>query len=295
MFRSKKGGEKLVKDDRKPHKKDLMRPSFSREPGCWIIDHVFNLAHQGDIWFFAVNMNTRFLFAKRVRSKTTESTKAAIASLMAMLGGIPSAEGVRFIIGDGDKGFSSQEQQEIMRFFNIKWYFNSSPYTYHNKILDRCVRTIRDAIAYHRYPDINQIDSAYNNTYHKAIDCTPYRMTLNPELEWQYIRYCTERLNDVLKLQREQLDQYEPGNVIAVHLEMQRTPEKFQKQRRYWNRIGVFRRYIHGNVEVQLYNMQAPVVVPIYFTKLIAVDEKSVPQNVIDTYESVLGRLSRFR
>jgi hypothetical protein len=295
MFRSKKGGEKLLKDDRRPHKKDLMRPSFSREPGCWIIDHVFNLARQGDIWFFAVNMNTRFLFAKRVRNKSARQTIEALNSLSGLLGGLPKSAGITCIVGDGDKGFNAQEQQQMMTFLNYRFYFNSSAYTYHNKILDRCVRTIRDAIAYHRHPDVNHIVSEYNSSYHKAIDCTPLQMTEDTDLEWQYIRYCNERLNEVLRLQQEHLDHYEPGNVIAVHLEMQRTPEKFQKQRRYWNRIGVFRRYVHGNVEVQLYNMQTPVVVPIYFTKLIAINEKSVPQNVIDTYESLLGNLSKFK
>jgi hypothetical protein len=297
MFRSKKGGRYVLKDDKRPHKNELMRPSFSKEPGCWIIDYVFNLTTTfQDVWFFAVNMNTRYLFVKNVHGKTEKATNDAIMELIALLGNrqmFPNTVGVRNIVGDGEAAFNSNYQKWFMKEFNITFYFNSSPYTYHNKILDRCVRTIRDAFAYKkvRRDDVQPMVDCYNNTYHKSIDCTPYKMTADVNLEWQYIRYCREKLDIILNNQR-YLSNYEPGNILMIHLEQARTADRFEKQRRYWNRIGRFVEYVHGNVRVLIFGpgIQAPndVVVPIYFTKFIAKDWDSIPERVLTTYQTLL-------
>ena len=39
----------------------LHRPYFSHEPGCWEIDHAFNVLEEGDKWMFCINVNTRYL------------------------------------------------------------------------------------------------------------------------------------------------------------------------------------------------------------------------------------------
>jgi hypothetical protein len=244
-------------------------------------------------------MNTRYCWIKRIVQKTSEETFQAIMSLIEHLGDTNrfpiETSGVRNIIGDGEAAFSSRFQQHLFNTLGITFYFNSSPFTYHNKILDRCVRTIRDAFGYRRFnnDDVFHMVDIYNNTYHKAIDCTPLEMMQDVNKEWQYIRYCMEKLTEVIKRQ-EHLHNYEYGNILAIHLEMQRTPQMFEKQRRYWNRLGRFIRYINGNVELDIYDRHGKItekaVVPIYFTKFIADDYSSIPEEVRTTYQTLLPR-----
>jgi hypothetical protein len=112
-------------------------------------------------------------------------------------------------------------------------------------------------------------------------------MTADVDKEWQYIRYCIEKLEIILQRQQ-YLQGYKPGNILLVHLEFGRTPEKFEKPRRYWNRVAEFIGYHHGNVMIRLLSTGKTVVIPIYYTKFIANDVKSIPRELTSTYQTLV-------
>jgi hypothetical protein len=292
MFRS-KYINKHVKDDKKPNKKELMRPSFSKYPACWIIDHIFNLTttrHPRDIWIFFVNMNCRYLFVVPVNSESSQAVSNALDDLIQYLTDLNvESPVVTNIIGDGAGSYASNEMKSKYDTLQITYYFNNSKYTYHNKILDRTVRTIRDMFNYNKKITIEDIYEAvdeYNTTYHKGIDTTPLNMLTNIDLEWEYIRWCNNKLLRVLQNQAH-LHQYKSGNILFIHLETIRTPKKFEKQRRYWNRLGRFHAYDHGNVRVTLIGyLPVVITIPIYFTKYLCDDINSIPDNVKSDYGS---------
>jgi hypothetical protein len=171
---------------------------------------------------------------------------------------------------------------------------NSEKFTYHGKILDRCVRTIRDAIGYNDLLDRTQIEEIvryYNYTYHKAIDCAPVEMMNHPEWEWQYIRWCHEKLMHILSQYHNRgLTNYTQGNILLLHLDYSRTSQKFEKRRRHWNKVAIFIRYVRGNVEAVgifagRYGPEAKkVIVPIYYTRKVSNDIDELPDGVFNTF-----------
>jgi hypothetical protein len=214
-------------------------------------------------------MNTRYLFVYPVTDFGAEEVFNAYNQLSLHLGNM-GVEGpyITNITGDGAKAYVANIVTAVLAREGITTYFSSSPYTNHNRILDRSVRTIRDAFAYRREPTIAEVVAVvelYNNTYHKSIDCTPKQMMLNPEWEWQYIRWCNEKVQEIKRNQEPYLH-YKHGNILFLHLDESKTARRFDKKRRYWNGIGVFIRYTHGNVLVRTQNNI--IEVPIYFTKL---------------------------
>jgi hypothetical protein len=287
---------RLVTDGGKPKKKKLMRPSFSNERGCWIIDHVFYITtNQREQWLFLVNQNTRYCFARVVKNLGQREVNDVLHQLINEMEDIGVQDVfLTQILGDGAKAYIGEMMKRVYGFNNIKTYFNSSAFTYHNKILDRCVRTIRDMLGYRliRIPDVMAAIRQYNNTYHKAIDCTPTQMMCNPEWENQYIRYCRKKLKWILFNQRF-LQNYEHGNILFVHLEFARTSKKFEKQRRFWNRIAVFLRYDHGNVCCQVIGdpiLNRSIVIPIYYTKYLCAHISAIPERVRVEYGKYLAK-----
>jgi hypothetical protein len=235
-------------------------------------------------------MNTRYLFIYPASNFGGSEVYTAYAQLSQHLSDLGvKGEYIKNITGDGARAYNHHEVKEVLEHEGISTYFSSSPYTNHNRILDRSVRTIRDAFAYRTEPGMNEVLEVvemYNNTYNKAIDCTPKQMMLNPEWEWQYIRYCNERVQDIKRNQEPYLH-YKPGNVLFLHLDESKTEHRFAKKRRYWNNIGVFVRYIHGNVLVRL--LRGPIVeVPIYFTKFCSETPSNIPRSVQIEYAKFL-------
>jgi hypothetical protein len=207
-------------------------------------------------------------------------------------------------MGDGNKAYASAELNDFYRGFTyeirdidgnveqrpIKTVWNSSPYTYHGKILDRCVRTIRDAIGYRSLTidQIQQVINYYNHTYHKGIDCSPHEMMQNMDFEWQYIRNCQEKVRAVNAFYRRAgVSDYQRGNILVLHLDYSKTNNKFEKQRRYWNEYGVFIAYEHGNVKVGIMdgNIMQAITVPVYYTRKIATDTLHIPPEALRDYD----------
>jgi hypothetical protein len=267
----------------KPLKNKFSRPSFAYYPNSWEIDHIQH--SRNNTYLFAININTRYLYTIKVRDKTSDSTRLAINKLIEMER-TKFNKDVRNIRGDGDKGF-----QALIRIFpDINFYFQSSKFTYHNKIIDAVIRTMRNALGVNsdKYWDgnhddvIQQLTNYYNNTYHRVIKMTPFQMHKDIELEWEYIRNKTEELNDVKKRQFEAgLKRYKEGDRLLVYLDLSKTPEGFSKRRRNFDRYATFIEYENGNCKVRLDN---PIymgmingvryykdvhILPIFYTKRI--------------------------
>jgi hypothetical protein len=289
----------------KVNKKLLQRPSFSNRHDAWQIDIVSNLITQGDMFFFCMNMNTRYLIVAKISHKSSEWVLKRLQQIMTHLANlsakmteemkVPIHHTIRYITGDGEKGFNSILLKNWYEANKITAYFNPSKFTYHNKLIDVVIKTIRDAIGYRRISvqQLSDIVSYYNNTYHTSIDCTPLEMMKHPEWEDQYIRYCLKRLSKAEQHQQQaKLLNYQAGDVLLIHLDLSKTADGMQKRRKFWNRIGTFVEYDHGNVRVALeypvrtanQTLTHDVIVPVYFTKMVARAGQEIPQEIQANY-----------
>ena len=244
-----------------PLKEKFSRPSFAPYPYSYEIDHL-EYSKGKVTYLFAININTRYLYCIPVKGKTEQETRRAIQYLL-------DHERVDNIRGDGDKGF----QAAMAHYFpQINFYFSSSPYTFHNKIVDAVMRTLRDALGVNGqiYWDgnhdsiIQQLVYYYNNTWHRTINMKPVEMKNDISKEWEYIRKQMERLNDV---KREQINSglmnFKQGDKVLIHLDYGKTDKSMTKRRRRFDTIAEFVRYINGNALVEVDNKL--IEIPIYF------------------------------
>ena len=186
-----------------------------------------------------------------------------------------------------DTGFKSI----VEAFPNINFYFQSSKFTYHNKIVDSVIRTLRNALFNfdvdnpNKYWNgkhdeiIQQLVEYYNHTWHRMIKMTPHEMHVDIDKEWKYIRAQIERLGDAKKKQKDAgLFNYKPGDRLLIHLDYGKlnplTTREFRRRRNF-DRFAKFVRYQNGNCLVQLEKpikvdktVFEVVEIPIYFTKL---------------------------
>ncbi|KAI5553147.1 integrase core domain containing protein family [Trichomonas vaginalis G3] len=244
-----------------PLKEKFSRPSFAPYPYSYEIDHL-EYSKGNVTYLFAININTRYLYCIPVKGKTEQETRRAIQYLL-------DHERVDNIRGDGDKGF----QATMIHYFpQINFFFSSSPYTFHNKIVDAVMRTLRDALGVNGqiYWDgnhdsiIQQLVYYYNNTWHRTINMKPVEMKNDISKEWEYIRKQMERLNDV---KREQINSglmnFKQGDKVLIHLDYGKTDKSMTKRRRRFDTIAEFVRYTNGNALVEVDNKL--IEIPIYF------------------------------
>jgi hypothetical protein len=273
-----------VKDYKLPplHKYD--RPCFSPRSGSWEIDFF----HTGDNfdeltpeiifrrYLFCININTKFLTAFHFdlnEFPTAETTAEKINNLRFF-------HKVRSIRGDADALFA-----KIRNIPGVRTYFSGSKFTNKNRVVDRVMRTIRDAVGLDRdslldIQAVQQIVYFYNNTPHSAYDnkFTPAEAEDDIEIEGWYVRKQQRRLLDVLRLQRANyLKSYTPECILLIHLPRDKTQEKFIKRRRNFDTLAEFIRYDHGNVVCRVLKQRTAITVPIQFTKYIAPSFQQIP------------------
>lgn len=320
--------------DRRLLKTQLMKPYYSPYPGCWEIDHVFNLISNEDSFIFMININTRFLVVMSCRENSND-VQACLEELLEMF-----PDGVRSLRGDGSVAYSNVSNPNATQYvsrdttvnssnptnallkwyteYGIKYFFNPSPYTNHNRIVDSVIRTIRNAIGKRKITEeqLQNIVWYYNNTPHRGLNfirgrhLTPLEMMCDPDLEWQYIRFCDRKLLQARIRQKQlRLDKYSPGNILMVHLDQDKTNNKFTKRRRVFDSLAQFVQYFNGNALVQLidkpkkdsrgyvetnsqgieyfldYEERAKVI-PLYCTRYVCKNIDSLPQSVINTFLS---------
>ena len=254
--------------DKQPKKlkNELSRPSFAPFPYSWEIDHL-QFDKTKITYLFCLNINTRYLYVIPVNNKSAQETRRAIETLIGKENDNFNHP-VNNIRGDGDKGFEAIKTM----FPHINFYFTSSKFTYHNKLIDAAMRTLRNALNNdslwdgHHDDIIQQLVYYYNFTKHRVTKMSPIDMHTDIDKEWEYIRQKTEELNDAkLKQYQHGLFNYKPGDRIRIHLEYSKTNQLFDKRRRQFDREGTFIQYINGNCLIQLDKGQK-IEVPVYFT-----------------------------
>ena len=272
-------------------KDELSRPYYSPYPHSWEI-HAENMIEQGDKYFFCINVNTRFL----VLFKGPETKEFVRKSLQELIKRFK----VKSVRGDGALCFTSNEKW--LNSLGINTYFTSEKMTFHNKIVDSVIKTIRNAIGYRKINDaqLSKIVDYYNNSYHEGLGMTPMEMMQDEEKEWEYIRQKDEELKQAIRKQREKgLLSYKPGNVLLVHTDLSKTEDKHEKRRRRFDRLGVFLNYVgstKANVRVKIYRPVLlstskntskyvnEIVVPVYYTKRISDSVDTIPEAYKEIY-----------
>jgi hypothetical protein len=186
---------------------------------------------------------------------------------------------------------------EYLKDNNISMYLNPSKFANKNRVIDRVIRTIRDKIGEDqtKWLDKRIVQKAvneYNHTKHTAFNnkFTPYEVQFNRELEEYFIREHIEDLEEINEKQSKAgLFKYKRGNIILVHLDLSKTSQKFQKQRRAFNKLAYFDSYEHGNVKCYLLKSDKnkifpsgdEIVIPIYYTKFVSKDGASIPDEYL--------------
>jgi hypothetical protein len=278
----------IVKDKKLPplHKYD--RPYFSPRSGSWEIDYFCTGDNPDELtqesifryYLFCININTKFLVVYHLNlNKFHDATMTDH-----FINDLAFRHRVRSIRGDADPSFA-----ELTKIHGVKTYFSPSKYTNKNRVVDRVMRTIRDAVGLDKelllIPDVvNQIVYFYNNTPHSAYDnmFTPTEAHFDSEIEGWYVRKQQRRLVDVLRLQRsDYLNTYTPKCILLIHLPYSKTSKKFVKRRRNFDTLAEFIRYDHGNVVCRLLKEVRPITVPVQFTKYVAPSIGQVPIPII--------------
>ena len=124
--------------------KKLMKPTYATHPYSYEIDIMFVQHPQFQKrylkqYLVCINVNTRYLFMFPIQDKTEKSIIKALKQLL-------SQTKVTYIKCDGEKGFNSKLITEFFKTNNIKTFISDSKFTYKLKIVDRVIRTIRDAM-----------------------------------------------------------------------------------------------------------------------------------------------------
>ena len=329
----------------------LSKPDFSPEPGCWEVDLLFTnyidsnnddspkdvalrdaiYTKKSQIYLVMVNTNTRYLIVEPIKDRERQTILDAYKNIYDRFDDFK----FNFIKCDGESNLTIGTGKKLV---------DSSKYTNSHKIVDATIRTIRNAFGLDSRKIANpllmqQMVHFYNNTPHSALKFrnyryyedddeldkymarepkwiyyTPNQMQHNPDLEWQYIRQMKLKLRRIKEQQKlKGLLNYQPGNIILVHLDLGKGEKKHEKQRRIFNELAEFINYENGNVKCKLLNPYrrfkknneswipytkesnlgrkaytdeeiAKITVPIIFTKYIAPNIESLSKQYKDYF-----------
>ena len=257
----------------KTMKKQSLRPTYSKQPNSWQMDIMFTKRRA---YLILININTRYLFMEPISNKSEQEITRVLKTILA------NGTKIDYIKGDAEKGFVALQKNPDFK--NIHMTFDPNPYTYHNKIVDSVIRTLRNAAGYD--PNIlenkdlvKQLVDYYNKTPHNGLlvnkeedrHYTPLEMQNNVDLEWEYIRSKDRQLADIVRQQKLQgLTNYQIGNIILMYIDRAKTAEKFKKRRRNFEDVGAFIEYRNGNVYAYVITQNRYAEIPIFYTKKIA-------------------------
>jgi hypothetical protein len=160
-------------------------------------------------------------------------------------------------------------------------------------LIDAAVKTIRNLIGRvsefnpNAFTDnvlIQKIIIVYNNTVHRAFKekFTPNDVQTDRNLELEYIKWCKIKLDQAeqKRLYGGLLD-YQPGNILLIHLPLEKTKLKYNKRRRNFDELATFITYEGGNAVVDLlhpYPKLKRVTIPLFYTRFLATDIKEYGQ-----------------
>jgi hypothetical protein len=276
----------VPKDKRIPPLKKFYRPYFSPKFDSWEVDFfssgVFHDENSGERLFrnylAFMNINTKFLKIFPLHKNEAGSAEFATFCLKELR----KSYRVNNIRGDDDFAFSGA----FLRYLkdnHIRYYFNGSPFINKNRVIDRVIRTIKDAVGLNRefmlsVDTVQQVVYYYNHTPHATYlnRFTPAQAQNDRDLEGWFIRRQTDNL---YKIRQKQLPfmQYVRGNVLLIHIPLVKTRLSMKKRRRNFDELALFHDYYHGNARVDLMNAdliktlgKRLITVPVYYTQFIA-------------------------
>jgi len=230
----------------KTYSKGLKKPTFSKEPGYYEVDLMqlkyINKKTTGYI-LFMIGVNTKYVFIFNLETKSQEELLQAIENIMKKIK--TPIKGIKF---DGESGLKALK-------LNIEKYSNSSPYSNHNRIVDRVIKTFRDALGvdinndlFNDFDKVRQLRKYYNNRVNRSIGYTPKEMHNNPSLEWEYFGKKEQELLEVKRnLKRKGLLNLKPNQLLQVSVTDKNN--RLKKKQRTFDRLARFIKYHGGNAE----------------------------------------------
>ena len=309
--------DKSNRDTRQFH-----RPTYSPKPNAYQIDIMFTAENASAPetpedeagktpktidYLVMINVNTRYLMVSQIAKKETRDIMFAINGFIVKHGIV-----IDYLNGDRESGFVGmknlleafwEEREnnkkdppsppaglEALYDHEFVMRFEKNDFTFHNKLVDSVIRTIRDAAGLnpHVLRDENMVQhivNFYNKTPHTGLlkkdedlYYTPIEMQNNPDLEWEYIRSKDRELTKTLKqIKGAGYFEYKRGDILRIHLDYAKTPKKLRKRRMVYQHIGIFDSYVNGNVRAFILGDNQFCEVPIFYTQKIGSSLSDVP------------------
>jgi hypothetical protein len=264
-------------------------------------------------YLFVININTKFLISVPLpmgAAPSVERTMEALTQVFQQL--FPNT--IESLRGDADTAFGrldattshldfQTQTRKHNLFYNFlrqngvkRLYLSSSKFINKNRCVDRVIRTIRDMIGMKIIKLLNPLTvqhlvDIYNNSPHSAYfhNFSPKQVQDNLEIEAAYIRYQMEKLNEINnQLKAEGFQMYKPGNILLIHIPLEKTDLKFDKRRRNFSDLATFKNYKNGNVVCELLNksyFRNPVIeLPVHYTKFLSNDYHTIPPLYKETF-----------
>jgi len=279
----------------KIYKKGMMKPIFNNERGGYQLDLLsLGTNEEGSVKgfiMFLIGTNTRYVITKYLRGKSAEDIFPGLVKAFQRLStmNVP----ITSIKSDAEAALVSMFKNPAYEkdLNGIKLHWSGSPHTNHVRIVDRVMKTFRDALGpdydntlFEDYPTVKQLKDYYNDTPHKSLKIdgqyfTPTDFMEEPELEFIYIRQCHKKLKKVEEnLKQKGLLDMKPGYIVQVAMSFGKTKKSFMKKRRTFNTLAMFMKYQNGNAVIRvLHPMEDEYTdVPLYTVNIIARNMKSL-------------------
>jgi len=276
-------GTKIKDGKLKLYSKGLKKPTFWREPGYYEVD-LMQLKYDTDkvsrnkkstgYILFMIGINTKYVFIFNLETKSEEELNIAIENIMKKIK--TPIKGIKF---DGESGLQALK-------LNIEKYSNSSPYSNHNRIVDRVIKTFRDALGvdvnndlFNDFDKVRQLRKFYNNRVNRSTGYTPKEMHNNPTLEWEYIGKKEQELLQVKRnLKMKGLLNLKPNQLLQVSVTDKKN--RLGKKQRTFDRLARFIKYTGGNAEVKFIHpeIEKPQLIPLYQCMPISEDKEKIKQ-----------------
>jgi hypothetical protein len=293
----------VIKDFKLSHLKKYYRPYFSPKFHSWEMDYFSseNFIHMVEDmrtgktkpttlirhYLIFININTKFIVVYPLALNVNPTQEFTLICLKDL---VEQCE-VTNLRGDNDKKFKGVVE-DFCKSLGFKPYLPNSKYINKNRVVDRAIRTLKDAVGLDAelLLDANVVKTIveyYNNTPHLAYKnkFTPQQVQKDLELEAWYIREQQMRLLDAMEKQSV-FRRYEPGDLVLVYRPIVKTSKKFGKKRGNFSELARFIKYDHGNAKVELCKQDGdeiiaigkPFTLPIYYIKFISDDGVFPPE-----------------
>ena len=183
----------------KKFNKHEMGAFFSTTPGAYQMDIYF---HNKQSYLLCIEINSRYVWIKRIKSKNTEDVLDAIKQFVYECN--PS-----IITCDEESAFRSISVVDFLRSENIRLFVSLAQLHTELGVINRFCRTLNSLTAdgttvpAKRKSIKDRVENAvkiYNKTPHEATGTTPKRMHNDAELERQYIFKMMEERDEKKKL-----------------------------------------------------------------------------------------------